>query len=128
MLENFPPVETREPATSKFAVTPIPPAPAGLLLRASCARVHKAAMLPFDPYSADLSDREREAARWHPERETLELAAAGAARVMGASHSATRAFAQAAITMAIVDLWKDRVAVKTLRRDQREAIAEAAEG
>ena len=26
------------------------------------------------------ADREREAARWHPERETTELAAAGAAR------------------------------------------------
>ena len=30
--------------------------------------------------------------------------------------------------MALADLWKARLAVKTLRRDQREAIAEAGEG
>ncbi len=46
---------------------------------------------------------------------------------MGASHSATKAFAKAAITMATVDLWRARLALKTLRRDQREAIAAAAE-
>ncbi len=50
--------------------------------------------LPLSPDA--LSDREREAARWHPEREVLLLAAAGAAKVLGASHSATRAFAKAA--------------------------------
>ncbi len=33
-----------------------------------------------------------------------------------------------ALTMAKVDLWHARLAVKTLRRDQREAIAEAGEG
>ena len=74
-----------------------------------------------------LSDREREAARWHPERETLELAAAGATQVLGPDHSATMALAKAAITMAKVDLWHARLAVKTLRRDLREAIAEAGE-
>ena len=84
-------------------------------------------LLPFDPYSADRSEREREQARWHPERETLELAAAGAARALGASHGATRALAQAATTMGKVDLWHARLALKTLRRDQREAIAAAAE-
>ena len=68
------------------------------------------------------------AARQHPERETLELATAGAAKVLGARHSATRAFAKAAATMAKADLWRVRLAMKTLRRDQREAIAEAAEG
>ena len=47
---------------------------------------------------------------------------------MGASHSATKAFAKASITMDKVDLWRARLAVKTLRRDQREAIAEAGEG
>ena len=77
--------------------------------------------------SADLSDREREAARWHPNRDTLELAAAGAAKVLGEQHSATKALARASITMAKADLWRARLAVKTLRRDQREAIAEAAE-
>ncbi len=46
---------------------------------------------------------------------------------LGASHSATKAFAKAATTMAKVDLWHARLALKTLRRDQREAIAEAAE-
>ncbi len=35
--------------------------------------------------------------------------------------------AAAAITMAPADLWKARLAVKTLRRDQREAIAEVGE-
>ncbi len=35
--------------------------------------------------------------------------------------------ARAAQSMAKVDLWHARLAVKTLRRDQREAIAEAAE-
>ncbi len=37
------------------------------------------------------------------------------------------ALARAAITMAKADLWKARLAVKTLRRDKREAIAEATE-
>ena len=63
-----------------------------------------------------------------PERETLELAAAGAVQALGLDHSATRALAKAALTMATVDLWHARLAVKTLRRDQREAIAEAGEG
>ena len=56
------------------------------------------------------------------------LAAVGAAKVLGARHSATRAFAQAASTMAKADLWKARLAMKTLRLDQRQAIAEAGEG
>ncbi len=64
---------------------------------------------------------------WHPERETLLLAAAGAAQVLGVEHSVTKALARAAITMAKVDLWHTRLAVKTLRRDQRAAIAEVAE-
>ena len=89
---------------------------------------HKARMLdPFAPDPDALTDYELEAARWHPERETLELAAAGAAKVLGDRHSATRAFARAAATMAKADLWRARLAMKTLRRDQREAIAEAAE-
>ncbi len=93
------------------------------------ARWHKAPMLdPFAPDSDALTDREREAARWHPEREVLLLAAAGAAKVLGARHSATRAFAKAAATMDRVDLWHARLALRTLRLDQRQAIAEAAEG
>ena len=63
----------------------------------------------------------------HPDRETLELATAGAAKVLGVEHSATKALARASITMDRVDLWRARLAVKTLRRDQREAIAEAGE-
>ncbi len=39
----------------------------------------------------------------------------------------TKALAKASITMDKVDLWWARLAVKTLRRDQREAIAEAGE-
>ena len=101
----------------------------GLPLPTSGARVHNRPMLlPFDLYSADRSEREREAARWHLERETLELAAAGAAKVLGDDHRATRALARAAISMSKADLWRARLAVKTLRRDQREAIAEAADG
>ncbi len=46
---------------------------------------------------------------------------------MGASHSATKALAKASITMDRVDLWRAWLAMKTLRRDQREAIAAAAE-
>ena len=39
----------------------------------------------LDPFAPDaLSDHEREEACWHPERETLALAAAGAATVLGA--------------------------------------------
>ncbi len=70
------------------------------------------------------ADRER--AR-HPERETLLLAAAGAAQVLGPDHSVTKTLARASITMAKADLWRARLAVKTLRRDQREAVAEAGE-
>ncbi len=47
--------------------------------------------------------------------------------MLGADHSVTRALARASITMAKADLWQARLAVKTLRRDQREAIAEAGE-
>ncbi len=39
----------------------------------------------------------------------------------------TKALAKAAVTMAPADLWQARLAVKTLRRDRREAIAEVAE-
>ncbi len=69
----------------------------------------------------------RTTARRHPERDTLELAATGAVKVMGTDHSVTKALAKASITMTKVDLWHARLAVKTLRADQREAIAEAGE-
>ncbi len=42
-------------------------------------------------------------------------------------HGATKALARASITMAKADLWQARLDVKTLRRDLREAIAEAGE-
>ena len=83
--------------------------------------------MPFPTIPDPAADREDDAARLHPERETLELATAGAAKVLGPDHSVTKALARASLTMAKVDLWKARLAVKTLRRDQREAIAEAAE-
>ncbi len=47
--------------------------------------------------------------------------------MLGHDHGVTKALAKASITMAKADLWHARLAVKTLRRDQREAIAEAAE-
>ncbi len=83
---------------------------------------------PFAPDPDSLTDREREAARWHPERKTLLLAAAGAAKVLGPRHSATKAFAKAAATMDRVDLWRARLALKTLSKERRQAIAAAAEG
>ena len=84
--------------------------------------------MPFPTMPDPTGDREHEQDRRHPERETLELAAAGAAHVLGPDHGVTTALAKASITMAKVDLWHARLAVKTLRRDQREAIAEAAGG
>ncbi len=57
----------------------------------------------------------------------MELAAAGAAQVLGPDHGVTMALAKASITMAGVDLWHARLAVKTLRKDQRDAIAAATE-
>ncbi len=69
----------------------------------------------------------RTTARRHPERETLELAAAGADKVLGHDHGVTKALAKASLTRAKVDLWHARLALKTLRKDQREAIAAAAE-
>ena len=69
----------------------------------------------------------RTTARRHPERETLLLAAAGAAQVLGPDHGVTKALAKASITMAPADLWRARLAIKTLRHELREAIAEVAE-
>ncbi len=69
----------------------------------------------------------RTTARRHPERETLKLTTAGAAQVLGPDHGVTKALAKASITMDRVDLWRARLAIKTLRRDQREAMAEVAE-
>ncbi len=81
--------------------------------------------MPF-PTMPDLAaERAHEQARRHPERETLELATAGAAKVLGSDDGVTKALARAAITMDKVDLWHARLAVKMLRRDQREAIAVA---
>ncbi len=77
----------------------------------------------FAPDPDALSDREHEHARWHPERETLELATAGAVKVLGRDHGVTKALTRASISMAKADLWHARLAVKTLRKDQREAIA-----
>ncbi len=85
-------------------------------------------ILPFAPLPSPAVDRQRDHDRRHPERETLLLAAAGAARVLGPEHSVTTALAKASITMAKVDLWHARLAVKTLRLDQREVIAEVGEG
>ncbi len=86
-----------------------------MFLPASTARCYWHPMLlSLLPDLDHLTDREREQARWHPERDTLELAARGAATVLGARHSATRAFAKAAATMATVDLWHARLALRTL--------------
>ncbi len=55
------------------------------------------------------------------------IAAAIAARTLGPDHSVTKALARAAQTMEKVDFWKARLAIRTLRRDQREAMGQAAE-
>ena len=39
--------------------------------------------MPFPTLPDPAGDRAHEHARWHPERETLELAMAGAAKVLG---------------------------------------------
>ena len=83
--------------------------------------------MPFPTMPDPAGDRAHEQARWHPERETLELATAGAARVLGPDHGVTKALARASLTMAKVDLWRARLAIKTLRLEQREAIAGAGE-
>jgi len=88
-----------------------------------CCNLFKPSPAMPDP----AANREHEEARWNPDRETVELATAGATKVLGSEHSATRALARAAVTMAMADLWRARLAVKTLSRDQREAIAAAAE-
>ncbi len=60
--------------------------------------------MPILPIPSAAAEREHEEARRHPERETLELATAGAAKVLGAEHGVTKALARAAITMAKADL------------------------
>ncbi len=47
--------------------------------------------------------------------------------MLGPDHGVTKALAKASITMDKADLWQARLAVKTLRRDLREAIAAAGE-
>ena len=81
----------------------------------------------FQPLPDSAVDSEHEDASWSPERDTLLLAAAGAVKVLGHAHSATKALARASITMTTADMWQARLALKTLRLDQREAIAEVAE-
>jgi len=58
---------------------------------------------------------------------TAAAPATDAATVLGPDHSATRAFAKAAATMGKAELRHARLALKCLRLDQREAIAEAAD-
>ena len=62
--------------------------------------------MPFPTMPDPAGDRAHEQARWHPERETLELATAGAARVLGPDHGVTKALARASLTMDKVDLWR----------------------
>ncbi len=55
--------------------------------------------MPFPTMPNPAADRKRHEARWNPDRETLELAAAGAAKVLGHDHGVTKALAKA-------DLWR----------------------
>ena len=47
------------------------------------------------------------------------------ARVLGQDHRATKALARAAVTMAPADLWKARLAVKTLLRKRLHELTTA---
>ncbi len=61
---------------------------------------------PTPPSAAEAAaDSEHKDARWSPGRNTLLLAAAGAVKVLGPDHSATKALARESITMTKVDLW-----------------------
>ena len=62
-----------------------------------------------------------------PDRITVILAAAGATLTLGEDHPATVALFRASETMDRVAYWRARLAMKTLRKDQREAIAAAVE-
>ncbi len=75
----------------------------------------------------DAADRARERERNNPQRTTLLLAATAAAEVLGPQHSATRAL-KLIIIIRFRGNTSDTPAPKTLRADQRQAIAEAAEG
>ena len=72
--------------------------------------------MPILPMPSADAEREHDEARWNPERETLELATAGAAQVLGPDHGVSKALARASITMTKVDLWRARLAVKTRAR------------
>ena len=56
------------------------------------------------------------------DRDTLWHAALNAEKVLGPEHSATRAFARAAATMAPADLYNAKLAVKRLPKHIRQAI------
>ncbi len=79
--------------------------------------------MPFPTMPNPAADRDRDDAR--PERETLLLAAAGAAQVLGHDHGVTMALARASITMAPADLWKATLAVKTLLRKRLYEVTKA---
>ncbi len=61
-----------------------------------------------------------------PNEKTL-LGFEGCSSHSGRQTFVTKALARASITMAKADLWRARLAVKTLRRDQRATIAEVGE-
>ena len=64
-------------------------------------------ILPFARLPDPAVGRQRDHDRRHPERETLLLAAAGAAQVLGVDHGVTMALAKASI-LGKVDLWRAR--------------------
>ena len=67
-----------------------------MALPGSAPRWHKATMfLPLPSAFEAAADREREFDRDNPERATMLLAAAGAAKVLGPYHSATKALTKA---------------------------------
>ena len=73
-----------------FGALPRPRPSAGPPFPATAALVHKHPMT-FLAMPDPAAERELEQARRHPDQDTLELAAAGAAWTLGPDHSATKA-------------------------------------
>ncbi len=80
---------------------------AGLRPRLSFFKTFLVGSLLYFPAMPPLLDSifDRDEAHWPPEQETLELAAQGAAKVLGADHGVTTAFAKAAETMDAVSIY-----------------------
>ena len=120
MLENFPPVELGRQRLQNLPLRRFHPLRRDLILPPPTVREDAMPILPMPSATAD---HEHEEARWNPERETLEPSHSRRgpdARPRPPRHQGVGQ----GVDHQPADLWQARLAVKTLRRDQREAIAE----